>query len=337
MAGRLTWHRTSQSDEELREYLILALLRSRACVTFQDAQLDYHYIANLPETWGLAPGEMPSDVLIFGEALGGQLNELKRLALETGEQQRQEVQIESDKFFEFHIEDISSKNGQHQIMTTIVDMSEIRRREKVLKVLLREVSHRSKNLLAIIQSIATQTARSSTSLDHFLTKFRGRIFSLSQSQDLVTDSNWRGAYLHDLIRDQVARYQQNDKPAVRVAGLNILLSPNAALHIGLALHELMVNAVSASHAMAAGKTIDIRCEITPDGNAELSWNEPADLSPDAPPLPREINPRSFGSTVLERVVPASVSGTSRYRIDEEGVEYVLSFPLSDENVSEEAR
>nr|WP_246476257.1 sensor histidine kinase [Roseibium litorale] len=216
-------------------------------------------------------------------------------------------------------------------------MSEIRRREKVLKVLLREVSHRSKNLLAIIQSIASQTARNSTSLDQFLTKFRGRIFSLSQSQDLVTDSNWRGAYLHDLIRDQVARYQQNDKPAVNVSGPNILLSPNAALHIGLALHELMVNAVSASHAMAAGKTIGISCKITDDGNAELSWNEPADLSPDVPPLPREITPGSFGSTVLERVVPASVSGTSRYTVYDDGVEYVLSFPLSDENVSDEAR
>lgn len=337
VVGRLSWHRTSQSDEELREYLILALLRSRACVTFQDEHLHYHYIANLPAIWNVQPDEIPADTKIFGEALGGQLNELKKLALQTGEQQKQEVQIESDKFFEFHIESIQSVNGQQQVMTTIVDMSETRRREKVLKVLLREVSHRSKNLLAIIQSIATQTARNSNSLDHFLAKFRGRIFSLSQSQDLVTDSNWRGAFLHDLIHDQVSKYQQHGKPAVRIGGENILLSPNAALHIGLALHELMVNAVSASHAMSGGKTIDISCRVLNGTDAELSWREPADISPEAPPLAREINPRSFGSTVLERVVPASVSGSSQYTIDDDGVEYILTFPLSDENVSGDER
>ncbi|MCR2327014.1 hypothetical protein NSR98_25480, partial [Salmonella enterica] len=85
------------------------------------------------------------------------------------------------------------------IVTTAVEISELKHREQVLKILLREVSHRSKNLLAIIQSIAMQTARFSGSVDQFLQKFRGRLYSLSNSQDLVTDSNWHGAAFRELL------------------------------------------------------------------------------------------------------------------------------------------
>jgi len=79
------------------------------------------------------------------------------------------------------------------LITTGVNVTELRMREQVLKILLREVIHCSKNLLAIMQSIAVQTARFSDSVISFLKKFQGRIQSLSHSQDLVTDSNWRGA------------------------------------------------------------------------------------------------------------------------------------------------
>ena len=92
------------------------------------------------------------------------------------------------------------------IVTTAVETTEQKRREQTLRVLLREVSHRSRNLLAIIQSIATQTGRYSSTIDGFLSGFRGRLQSLASSQDLVTSSNWRGADLGDLLLGQVSRY-----------------------------------------------------------------------------------------------------------------------------------
>ncbi|TGU42030.1 histidine kinase, partial [bacterium M00.F.Ca.ET.146.01.1.1] len=92
-----------------------------------------------------------------------------------------------------------SEAGEVQgVVTTMVETTEQKRREQTLKTLLREVSHRSKNLLAIIQSIATQTGRYSETLGDFLTRFRGRLQSLASSQDLVTSSNWRGAALREL-------------------------------------------------------------------------------------------------------------------------------------------
>lgn len=104
--------------------------------------------------------------------------------------------------------------------------------------MLREVSHRSKNLLAIIQSIATQTGRYSGTIEGFLVRFRGRLQSMASSQDLVTSSNWRGANLHELVMGQVARYSADPSRAIRFAGTQPFLNPNAALHVGLALHNL---------------------------------------------------------------------------------------------------
>ena len=97
------------------------------------------------------------------------------------------------------------------IVSTIVDVTSQKHREQTLRTLLREVSHRSKNLLAIIQSIATQTGRYSGSIDVFLTRFRGRIQSLASSQDLVTSSNWRGATLSELVAGQVSRYCEDPR------------------------------------------------------------------------------------------------------------------------------
>ena len=83
---------------------------------------------------------------------------------------------------------------------------------------MREVSHRSKNLLAIIQSIATQTGRYSDGITDFLTRFRGRLQSLASSQDLVTSSNWRGAALRELVSGQVGRYSSDLAQSLRLAG-----------------------------------------------------------------------------------------------------------------------
>src|SRR5690606_21112573 len=104
------------------------------------------------------------------------------------------------------------------VVTTIVEITERKHREQTLRTLLREVSHRSKNLLAIIQSIATQTGRYSSGIDSFLDRFRGRLQSLASSQDLVTSSNWRGAMLHELVDGQVSRFLGEADTAVRLDG-----------------------------------------------------------------------------------------------------------------------
>ncbi len=219
----------------------------------------------------------------------------------------------------------------HGVLLVFTDISDTRHREKVLKTLLRELSHRSKNLLAIIQGIATQTARQAHSLDAFLTQFRGRLHSLSKSQDLVTDSSWRGADLFQLVDQQMTSYAGDADRAVRREGFDIRLSPNAALHVGLALHELIVNSAT-NGALASGESAVVistsRTLFKERDAVELVWHE-------ARPETGEEDTgeaRGFARTVLERVVPTAVGGAATYSRDERSVEYRLTIPANEYDV-----
>ncbi|MFN7103278.1 MAG: sensor histidine kinase [Pseudorhizobium sp.] len=306
-----------------------ALVDLGASVIIQDAQRHYLFVANLPDVWAKEHVEVPSDEVIFGVEVASRLAALKADMTETGRKAQLEVMVGAEQFFEFRVQALEFAQGGVHLVTTIVDRSEERHRERLLRALLREVSHRSKNLLAIIQSIALQTARYSGSLDLFLHKFRGRLYSLSQSQDLITDSSWRGAYFFELVQQQTEKYLPENRELVKVSGDNLLLSPNASLHLGLALHELIVNAVSHGSLLRNGLPIEVSCvRKHSDGQdtVEMVWHEPlqgvARPADDADQLKAH-----FGSTVLERVVPASVNGKAQYVISHDRIAYHLAFPL----------
>ncbi|KEQ10595.1 histidine kinase [Pseudorhizobium pelagicum] len=329
MVHPLTWQHASQSDGRLREFLMPALVDLGASIIIQDARQQYLLVTNLPDVWAQDNLEAPSDEIIFGADVAARLAALKADMTEPGRKGQLEVMVGAEQFFEFRVQAIECADGGVHLVTTIVDRSEERHRERLLRALLREVSHRSKNLLAIIQSIALQTARHSGSLDLFLHKFRGRLYSLSQSQDLITDSSWRGAYFFELVQQQTQKYLPENRELVKVSGDNLLLSPNASLHLGLALHELIVNAVSHGSLLRNGLPVEVSCvRKHTDGQdtVEMVWHEP---------LQRALRPvddadelkAHFGSTVLERVVPASVNGKAQYVIAHDRIAYHLAFPL----------
>lgn len=224
-----------------------------------------------------------------------------------------------------------ARSGENQIITTIIDRSEDRRREKVLQQLLREVSHRSKNLLAIIQSIATQTSQHSDSIETYVQKFRGRVFSLSRSQDLITDSGWRGAHVRELLEQQVGSYINGRGEIVRFSGENTLLSPNAAMHVGLAFHELVINAITHGDILRRDGSIDVESAVSLDETGKhltLTWDERVQ---GGRPSDSAVAPATrFGRAILERVVPTSVGGVASYSLSSAGVRYRIRFPLGND-------
>lgn len=304
-----------------------ALVSAGVSLIFQDPSLRIIYSENLPDTLPSTIENSSDDITLFGEKDGSHLLELKRGVLETGQATNAEISMATPdgmKIYEIKIERTTSR-GAIGILSVISEVTESRHREKVLKSLLRELSHRSKNLLAIIQGIATQTARNTLSLDRFLIKFRGRLQSLSHSQDLITDSSWRGAYLFELAEKQFAPYWPDSAGRMPIYGINAHLSPNAAVHLGLALHELIVN--SASHgAIALGATsIKLDCrlsEISGRQAVEVVWSERIDRPTDT----HEFEDNSFSKTVLERVVPTSMNGRATLTIENDGLEYQLFIP-----------
>jgi two-component sensor histidine kinase len=304
-----------------------ALASAGIAVVYQDPDLGIVYAENLPAhlEHAVLPGGTDADM--FGEVHARNLETLKHKVLDTGAPASTEADIAIDgemRTYEIKVQRVTL--GQEiGLLSVITEITETRHREKVLKSLLRELSHRSKNLLAIIQGIATQTARHTLSLDNFLIKFRGRLQSLSNSQDLITDSSWRGAYLFELAEKQFAPYWPDSSSSMPIYGINAHLTPNAAVHLGLALHELIVN--SASHgAISKGTTeITLNCSETRlDGRKaiEVVWSERVRSRAAF----QEFEDNSFSRTVLERVVPTSMNGTVSLDLSPDGIDYRLTIP-----------
>ncbi len=302
---------------------------SGMCVAYQDRDLRFLMVENAPEFWPSRTEILENgDRAVFDGKVVERIEAAKRTVLAGGGSTRLEVPVTDDgspRWFEMTVEpDLSHDGSVRGLFITALEITDLIHREQVLKTLLREVSHRSKNLLAIIQSIAMQTARYSGSLDDFLLKFRGRIQSLSESQDLVTDSNWRGALFSRLIDRQLSRYAAVDG-RVSLTGDDCYLAPNAALHVGLAIHELAVNSAAYGALADARGSLAIEVARTSTGpEAEeivVTWNEriPGNIDLDT------IRSR-FGSTVLEKVVPVAIGGKAAYSISEGAVRYRLEIP-----------
>jgi two-component sensor histidine kinase len=308
-------------------------------IMFQDAALAIRYAENLPDHLKSSLVIGKDDVHLFGAKNAENLQSLKRQVLETGTPASTELEFmtpDGSRIYEIKLERTDDQNKAYGLLSVIAEITESRHREKVLKSLLRELSHRSKNLLAIIQGIATQTARHTLSLDNFLVKFRGRLQSLSNSQDLITDSSWRGAYLFELAEKQFAPYWPDTAIPMPIYGINAHLTPNAAVHLGLALHELIVN--SASHgAISSGfPDIILNCresELDGKNAIEVTWSERVSTDSAA----QEFEDNTFSKTVLERVVPSSVNGRVTLDLSPERIDYRLTIPETEYEILKRPR
>jgi two-component sensor histidine kinase len=323
------------NENELSPFFIAALLDMNASLILQDSDDGYLLITGLPDVWTLVKGQTPADLAIFGEEIADRLASAKAIARQSRQTEILELKVLEGRFFEFRILAFEASRHRIQLITTIIDRSEDRHREKVLHSLLRDVSHRSKNLLAIIQSIVTQTSQYTDTIDAYVQKLRGRIFSLSRSQDLVTDSGWKGAFAHELLDQQVSAYISGNRDLVGFEGENILLSPNVSMHLGLAFHELLINAINYGTFLAAGDRILVQCSMVEDGSSRqimIEWREP--INPRLRTgIADSIPVRRLGTAILERVVPASVNGKAHYSISSFEVRYGLSFPADPHRIA----
>lgn len=307
--------------------LLRALRNTGIVVFYQTPDLRVQWAQNVPAAWAGGDIVALTDDEFLPDTASQRVLEAKRAVLASGVAQTLEMHDGGDaggRWYDMWIDADAEAGGPISgLVTTVVDVTERKHREQTLRTLLREVSHRSKNLLAIIQSIATQTGRYSLTIDMFLDRFRGRLQSLSSSQDLVTSSNWRGAMLSELIESQVERFRGEIDQSVRFEGVDVHFNPNAALHVGLALHELVVN--SMSHGALARPNGHVLLSSTleekdDDATLVLAWSERTGV------LDGMERERRFGSVALERVVPLSLDGAARFDLEGDRLHYRLEMP-----------
>lgn len=182
-------------------------------------------------------------------------------------------------------------------------------REAHVRLIMRELSHRTKNLLAIVLAIARQTSRTTNNFQEFEERFNARIQALADAHDLLVEQQWTGAALDDLIRAQLSAFGTE---RVVPKGDRIILRAEAVQNVALAIHELATNAVKYGALSVPEGRVFIEWEFQGDDpekrGVRLVWRETG-----GPPV-HEPERKGFGRFVLERVtVNALGSGGTEFR------------------------
>ncbi len=184
------------------------------------------------------------------------------------------------------------------------DITERKNWEKRQASLLRELSHRVKNTLAVVQSVARQTLRSSPTPRAFVDAFEGRIRSLAISHSMLTEADWNGAQLAGVIRHQVSGSVSEWERRFQLRGPDVLLPAEAATRLGLVLHELATNAVKFGSLSVPEGRVDIVWS-TRGGNLRLLWRETG-----GPEILGTPSQTGFGTMLI---ASSSLRVTRRYR------------------------
>jgi len=221
------------------------------------------------------------------------------------------------------ISPIKSRAGKLVGASSIArDISETRESDRRLRLLMREINHRVKNQYAVILAVIRQTATRTRSIEEFEKRVRERIMALSHSHDLLSQVDWAGVRLADLVAHQLQPFEALQ--LVRVLGPDIALDANAVLNLGMAFHELIINAMRFGVTDVGGISVTWRLTSEEGGTLfELVWSEPAVAYADL--LAQEDG---FGALVLGKLVPSALSGQARWSFTDGLILWKLTAPLA---------
>jgi two-component sensor histidine kinase len=207
------------------------------------------------------------------------------------------------------------------------DISERKRAEEHVRLLMSELSHRTKNIMAVVQAISFQTVRKSDNLEDFEQRFMQRLGALARSQDLLLQRDWQGVVLDDLVRAQLDPFLDSAPQRLAAHGPALLLAPLAVQDLGMALHELATNASKYGALSVPTGKIEIGWTVV-DGTADgkrfqMTWRESGG------PMVSPPDRRGFGSTVTTQILTATFKGKAELEYRAEGLSWQLTAPMGD--------
>jgi len=199
------------------------------------------------------------------------------------------------------------------------DINDRYRAEQTQRLLMRELNHRSKNLLAIVEAMVRKTA-SSTPPAELVGRVSQRLQALSAIQNLLVYGDWRGVDLRTLATTQVNPYADG---RIALSGPQVMLVPAAAQALGLAFHELATNALRHGALAAPDGCVEISWAfVERDGRPlfEMTWHEASGPEVAAP------TGTSFGTTILKRATEEALNGAVSLDYDAAGLRWTLTAP-----------
>jgi PAS domain S-box-containing protein len=206
-----------------------------------------------------------------------------------------------------------------------IDITDLKEAEARRELLTREVDHRARNMLAVVQSIVHMTK--APSIGDFVKIVEGRIRALSIAHALLAESRWEGANLDQIISEELAPYCVGDSGRISVAGPQVFLKPATAQTIAMVVHELATNAAKYG-ALSKGKG---RIKLTWEwrrGVLRLSWEESG-----GPPV-QPADTAGYGSKVIAASA-RQLGGTTKFEWRANGLHFEMSMTIGDAAVTDQ--
>ncbi|MBB4198922.1 two-component sensor histidine kinase [Rhodoblastus sphagnicola] len=323
---RAVRERTLALDEANQRFK-LALRNSEISMVQQDRDLRYIWVHNAPKGMAAADllGRFQKDVL--PEHVDAPLGSAKRgvMANETPDSLEFSIAIGGvTRHFHENIEPVLRDGAVIGVLVTSIETTSYRRQQDELRGLLREVTHRTKNLLAVIMGIARQSGRSSKDVSTFVARFNGRIRALAVAHELLVDSEWRGVAIRRLVWGVWKAVSPETLNLLTLEGDGPDLAPECAQNLALALYEMQSNAIEHGGLLAPGGGVRIcwaTSEDDPDLGVKMVWEETGRPSAPAQTI-------GFGKTYVHGLLPRATKGRSAMHFHENGLTWTLTLPRS---------
>jgi two-component sensor histidine kinase len=201
-----------------------------------------------------------------------------------------------------------------------IDISELREAEQRRTLLVNEVDHRARNVLAIVQSVIRMTKEQT--IEAYKSTVAGRISALSIAHALLAASRWEGASLYRLVSEELGAYRNSDTDRVSIDGPPVVLRPDMAQSLALVLHELATNAAKYGALSDMGGRLSVTWEIQHD-RLTLRWSEVGGPKVCAPGI------KGYGTKLIHASILKQLGGTADFDWRPTGLAFLMSVPLAE--------
>jgi two-component system, chemotaxis family, CheB/CheR fusion protein len=214
----------------------------------------------------------------------------------------------------------SATNAIDGVLLTFVDVTSIVAAEEQQKVLAAELSHRVKNTLAVVSSIAERTLPDGESKTDLI----GRFHALGHTHEVLSAAGWTEAGLRELILAELSPHAIKDAGNVQVGGPPVMLKPQAALFLALAIHELSTNAAKYGALSVTDGRVDVTWSMTGDHphRLEISWQEQGGPKTDG------LGTAGFGTELIERGIRFELQGEAKLEVVNGGLHCRIAIPAN---------
>lgn len=214
-----------------------------------------------------------------------------------------------------------------RISGVIADETELRTSERRSSALTQELQHRVKNILAVVRSLSKQTLQTALTLEDYGSHFDGRLSALARVQSVIIRRGAAGADVEELVREEFLQQATDGEGQLEVRGPQVTLPPKVAETMGLALHELAVNAVKFGALSAKRGHVTVQWTLTEGGAGrkrflELSWIESG-----VPLVVTDPSRSGFGRQLIEQGLPYQLDAETSFRLEPGGLRCMFRLPL----------